>query len=710
YKRDFALSQLEMEDTDVLCEELRGFGLCAVDDSVLEKLFQLGLKWNVDEVSLVEKYVAYQRTINLPDQISSNHVEQFDREISARLESSKHKSVKNTPTPLASNFLPQTMLEELMATKSQDEQQDLFSSYMSDSNMPKLSISPAFKAANKENLPPPCTLSVTQKDDFICTYPQNSSARMTTSSDRASSSDCGVLDLDSSTGPARYMHQPALEKAEILDNWTWKLIKKTLNGLPNEVFIRTDASTELESSPTVAHGLSSFSSTQRTPNKLPSSHLLPASASGLERTSFLRPTGARLQTASLVAGRIGVQSVAGVQGGEKATEDSSAYIPTLSKSRLQSSTVGLIGPRRVDGALTSIDGLIRLEFPLSSRSPISYSLYAGQPVVIRATNPTGQLLEVTEVFSVPSFPPPALASSKVAYLKKSPFVSLSMHAPIQVDLNVMIACGPYTSSDSNDSSLLLSLLRAVKSNRPHIFILIGPLVDCRHLTAQSYCETTFEELFQNRLNSIAEYCSHLDVQLVVVPSWREVHHDPVYPTPPLDQTWTQQTPKLISWYKNVHFVWDPALLQVGNYVFGVTSVDVLFDLSSEEISSGCSGDRIARLCRHLLCSESFYPVHPPSDELPLDYVLWDRHATMSVTPHYLIIPSRLRQFVKNVDGVVCINPGHVSRGQSSGSYACMRIQSGSDDIVDTPEQEMQSDTTQTSHRASSNCYVTVNRL
>ncbi|KAF7261319.1 hypothetical protein EG68_01101, partial [Paragonimus skrjabini miyazakii] len=154
----------------------------------------------------------------------------------------------------------------------------------------------------------------------------------------------------------------------------------------------------------------------------------------------------------------------------------------------------------------------------------------------------GQLLEVTEVFSVPLFPPPALTSSKV------------------VDLNVMIACGPYTSSDSNDSSLLLSLLRAVKSNRPHVFILIGPLVDCRHSTAQSYCETTFEELFQNRLNSIAEYCSHLDVQLIVVPSWREVHHDPVYPTPPIDQTWTQQTPELVSLLNPTCFLLDTTIV------------------------------------------------------------------------------------------------------------------------------------------------------
>ncbi|KAF6774409.1 hypothetical protein AHF37_05788 [Paragonimus kellicotti] len=72
--------------------------------------------------------------------------------------------------------------------------------------------------------------------------------------------------------------------------------------------------------------------------------------------------------------------------------------------------------------------------------------------------------------------------------------------------------------------------------------------------------------------------------------------------------------------------------------------------------------------------------------------------------------SRVLRFVINVDGVVCINPGHVSRGQSSGSYACMRIQSGSDDIVDIPEQEIQSDSTQTNHFTSPNCCVTVNRL
>lgn len=61
----------------------------------------------------------------------------------------------------------------------------------------------------------------------------------------------------------------------------------------------------------------------------------------------------------------------------------------------------------------------------------------------------------------------------------------------------------------------------------------------------------------------------------------------------------------------------------------------------------CSGsDRITRLCRHIIASSSFYPVHPPDDDLPLDYPLWSQYAQFSVTPHCLILPSKLRQFTK----------------------------------------------------------------
>lgn len=62
---------------------------------------------------------------------------------------------------------------------------------------------------------------------------------------------------------------------------------------------------------------------------------------------------------------------------------------------------------------------------------------------------------------------------------------------------------------------------------------------------QDYVESTYEELYQSRLNTIAEWCFVLKTRLVVVSSARETHGNPVYPTPPLSIAWTQQTPELV---------------------------------------------------------------------------------------------------------------------------------------------------------------------
>lgn len=55
---------------------------------------------------------------------------------------------------------------------------------------------------------------------------------------------------------------------------------------------------------------------------------------------------------------------------------------------------------------------------------------------------------------------------------------------------------------------------------------------------------------------------------------------------------------------------------------------------------------MTRLCQHIMSSQTFYPVHPPADDLPLDYILWSQRAQLRTAPHCLICPSRLRQFVK----------------------------------------------------------------
>ncbi|CAH8561130.1 unnamed protein product [Dicrocoelium dendriticum] len=641
-----------MDDTELLSEELKGFGLRVSDESTLRKLLQLGIRWNCDEISLVEKYVAFQRNFDLPDLISEKDVDFFDRETSSRLESSRHKTVKPNPAPLTPQLLPQKMLEELMATESQNEQYNLFSSYLPNANVPKLSARPRpINLADKENIDHSSASSVTSKDEIICAFHAAHSFSLPTARTRVASSLWSITEVKPFDGAVRYMHQPVIENAEILDNWAWKIVKKILASVPEDVL-----------SETRDHSVGCLS--QRNDNsatipatsheKLSSSQPSFVNGDGLDRTTYLRPTNARLQSTAIVAGRVSSNVTVSAS-----TRQSEIYPngplpgPLFSKARLQLASASLISLRRVGGCGTESSGATRMEF-LRSDTRCAYSIYAGQPVVLRAANPTGHQLLVSETLPTPVTPPPRF------------------EAPNST-LYVMVASGPYTLSDSNEPSLLLALLRSVRKHQPHILVLTGPFVDCEHPAVHTHHEHTFEELFQSRLNTVAEYCSHLDVQVVVVSSWREMHHDPVYPTPPLNVDWVQETPELASWYKNIHFVWDPCLLRFGDYIFGITSVDVLFQLSSEEINAGCSDDRIARLCRHIFASESFYPVHPPADDLPLDYPLWDRRSHLHVTPHCLIVPSRLRQFVKDVEGVLCVNPGHVSRGQSSGSYACITI-------------------------------------
>ncbi|KAJ3330232.1 DNA-directed DNA polymerase alpha subunit pol12 [Blyttiomyces sp. JEL0837] len=85
-----------------------------------------------------------------------------------------------------------------------------------------------------------------------------------------------------------------------------------------------------------------------------------------------------------------------------------------------------------------------------------------------------------------------------------------------------------------------------------------------------------------------------------------------------------------------------------------------------------STDRMARLFRHHLQQRHLYPISPPplSDKFSVEIEqVYSGAATLQVTPDLLIIPSALRQVIKNVDGCVCVNPGTLVKGRSVGSFA-----------------------------------------
>ncbi|VDD83310.1 unnamed protein product [Mesocestoides corti] len=369
-------------------------------------------------------------------------------------------------------------------------------------------------------------------------------------------------------------------------------------------------------------------------------------------TSLLRPIYSRMQSRSLVAGRVIVWPEA--TSAENATH----------QQRLHPSNACLAGTKRAGGD----SGRITLDLTTNASSLV-YSLYPGHPVVLTATNLTGRSLTAFEFYQVRPKP--------------------SNHLPVSTldvpDLHVAVACGPFTTTTSHDISPLLALLKDIKEYRPHVLILLGPLVDSSHPLIEEYRDSTYEELYQSRLNTVAEWCHLLKTSVVIVSSWREICGNPVYPTPPPFGSgkpyWTQKNPELATWYENVTFVWDPCTLRIGPFVMGLSSPDVLFQMSSEEINANCTGDRLARLCRHVLTAANFYPIHPPAESLPLDYPLWQDHAHFpsNRSPHCLVLPSRLRAFIK-VIYVACSST-------AAGSYARL-IFSIKDSSADLQESAM----------------------
>ncbi|CAN0321338.1 unnamed protein product, partial [Hapterophycus canaliculatus] len=127
--------------------------------------------------------------------------------------------------------------------------------------------------------------------------------------------------------------------------------------------------------------------------------------------------------------------------------------------------------------------------------------------------------------------------------------------------------------------------------------------------------------------------------------------------------------------KRVHLAPNPAWLRVNEVTIGVSSTDALFDLSGEEVSAGGQGtNRLARLAGHLLQQQSFYPLFPPpaGSAAQLDM----RHAQrwrMPSTPDVLLVPSRLAQFAREVQGCLCVNPGQLAKGTGGGTYAELAV-------------------------------------
>ncbi|XP_039257400.2 DNA polymerase alpha subunit B-like [Styela clava] len=317
--------------------------------------------------------------------------------------------------------------------------------------------------------------------------------------------------------------------------------------------------------------------------------------------------------------------------------------------RLNSQSVLLQGDRGISsGKYVAID-LSQLE---------EFSLFPGQIVAMQGINPTGKKFIATKVY----------AANCDETNKRN--IDMSASDP----LSLLIAAGPFTTSDCLSYEPLHDLITIVKNTRPDVTVIIGPILDNKHDHVKSgKIMIPFEEVLEDKLNFIVEAIGGL-THLVIASSTKEASCHPVYPQPPY-----LSSPNV----RNVHFVGDPSILEVDGLKIVLTSNDILFHLGGEEISKvKGQSDRLGRLAGHILQQKSFYPLYPSNESVNVDWIAAEQYGAIPQRPDIAILPSDLKCFIKNIDGCVCINPGRLAKGMTGGTFTQILVEPAESDGKD----------------------------
>ena len=185
----------------------------------------------------------------------------------------------------------------------------------------------------------------------------------------------------------------------------------------------------------------------------------------------------------------------------------------------------------------------------------------------------------------------------------------------------------------------------------------------------------------------------IPTNFILIPSLLDGHHECVFPQPPFgdrdrvkSQFFSEDLGVLDVPFskdgdirKRVHLLPNPCMFRVNEVLFAATSNDVLFALSSDEVSctagAGPGFHRISHLAGHVLKQRSFAPQFPPpANSLAQLDMRQARHWQMQrVAPDVLILPSKLAYLAKDVGGTVVVNPGQMAKGTSGGTFAEMAI-------------------------------------
>ncbi|XP_050276321.1 uncharacterized protein LOC126718252 [Quercus robur] len=330
---------------------------------------------------------------------------------------------------------------------------------------------------------------------------------------------------------------------------------------------------------------------------------------------------------------------------------------------------------------------VRLELQKLSQ----FSVFPGQVVGIEGHNPSGHCLIASKL--VDSIPLSTAADVNLHPAKKQALDQEIQSTDLshkREELSVIIASGPFTTTDNLSFEPLTELLAYATRKLPQVLILLGPFVDSEHPEIKKgTTDRSFDEIFHveilRRLQDHVEYMGS-NARVILVPSIRDANHDFVFPQPAFEI----HSPNL---KHQITSLTNPGTFEANQVKIGCCTVDILKHLSGEEMSrnpaDGTPIDRMSRLANHILSQRRFYPLYPPAEGIPLDFSLAPESLHISSIPDILILPSDMKYFVKVLSlgeggeggeqvKCICVNPGRLAKGEGGGTFAELNYYGGPD--------------------------------
>ncbi|VDB84637.1 unnamed protein product [Peniophora sp. CBMAI 1063] len=339
--------------------------------------------------------------------------------------------------------------------------------------------------------------------------------------------------------------------------------------------------------------------------------------------------------------------------------------------KLNEASLYLEGPRLMEATRVRLrlEPNLRVRGAPKGRSNIG--MFPGAIVVMKGRNGGGDYFSVNEILSIP--PPSPISAQSDRQIKAEPSSD---------SFSMIVACGPFTPDSDLEFRPWKTLMERIRTNRPDVVLLLGPFLDSLHSKMKvgdidEFPEEIFARVFAQDLVDLHSYSP--STLVLLLPSIRDaVHNHTTYPQAAL--------PNHLVESPNVRMIPNPAHFTINGVSFGASSVDSLFHVKKEEYTKSgieiqpsqvpaesSATDVMSNLCRQLLAQRSFYPVFPtPMDvahevnldvsHLELARITTQTFSGETVAPDVLVVPSRYKQFVKNVDHTMAINPSFATKG------------------------------------------------